>query len=162
MDLGETLQQVSDRYRDHLDEQHQLVLDVPDEPIYAEIDIDRLEQVITNLLSNAAKYSPAGGEVRLSLTGGEGGTLVHVIDSGIGLPRENLESIFQPFGRAPNATRRSLPGMGLGLYICRTLVERHSGRIWATSGGENDGTTLGFWLPRPQVVQARAHAHAQA
>src|SRR5262249_4575131 len=126
------------------------------------VDVDRLEQIITNLLSNATKYSPAGGEVRLSLTGGEGGALIEAADSGIGLPRDNLESIFQPFGRAPNATRRSLPGMGLGLYIWRTLVERQGGRIWATSGGENRGTTLGFWLPTPRTIRTREHAHAQA
>ena len=50
--------------------------------------------------------------------------------------------------------------MGLGLYICRTLVERHGGRIWATSGGEDHGTTFGFWLPRPESVPTMEHAHA--
>jgi signal transduction histidine kinase len=160
VDLATTLHQIADRYRDHLGDQHALVLDVPEEPTNAEVDVDRLEQIITNLLGNAAKYSPAGGELRMSLVGGEGGALVQVIDSGIGLPRENLETIFQPFGRAPNATRRSLPGMGLGLYICRTLVERLGGRIWATSGGENHGTTFGFWLPRSQSIPTLEQAHA--
>jgi signal transduction histidine kinase len=107
------------------------------------------------------KYSPAGGEIRLSLVGGDGGALVQVTDSGIGLPTESLEAIFQPFGRAANATRRSLPGMGLGLYICRTLIERHGGRIWATSGGEDRGTTFGFWLPRPEGIPSTEHVHAR-
>jgi signal transduction histidine kinase len=162
VDLGTTLRLVADRYRDHLDGEHQIVLNLPETPTYAEVDVDRVEQVITNLLSNAVKYSPAGGAVSLTLTGGEGGALVEVSDGGIGLPRENLETIFQPFGRAPNATRRSLPGMGLGLYICRTLVERQGGRIWATSGGENLGTTFGFWLPRPEKIPTLEPAHAQA
>ena len=145
-----------------MDDGYRLTVDLPSQPAYAEVDVERLEQVITNLLSNAVKYSPAGGEVRLSLEGGEGGALVQVSDSGIGLPPENLETIFQPFGRAPNATRRSLPGMGLGLYICRTLIERQGGRIWATSGGENHGTTFGFWLPRPQSIPTLEHVHAEA
>lgn len=162
VDLVTTVQHVAERYRDNLDDEYRLVIDLPDRPSYAEVDVDRLEQIITNLLSNAVKYSPAGGEVRLSLVGGDGGTLIQVSDAGIGLPRENLETIFQPFGRAPNATKRSLPGMGLGLYICRTLVERQGGRIWATSGGENTGTTFGFWLPKPQTIPTLEHVHAEA
>jgi signal transduction histidine kinase len=160
VDLVATLRGVTNRYRDHLDDQHVLTMELPDEPIFVEADVDRLEQVVTNLLSNAVKYSPSGGAVRVSLVGGDGGALVQVADSGIGLPVESLEAIFQPFGRAPNAARRSLPGMGLGLYICRTLIERHGGRIWATSGGEDTGTTFGFWLPRPEHVPTMEHAHA--
>jgi signal transduction histidine kinase len=160
VDLVATLREVTDRYRDHVGDQHSLAIELPDGPINVEVDVDRLEQVVTNLLSNAVKYSPSGGVVQLTLVGGDGGVLVQVTDSGIGLPTDSLEAIFQPFGRAPNATRRSLPGMGLGLYICRTLVERHGGRIWATSGGENAGTTFGFWLPRPERVPTMEHAHA--
>jgi signal transduction histidine kinase len=160
VDLAATLREVTDRYRDHLGEQHDLVIELPEEAVFAGVDVDRLEQVVTNLLSNAVKYSPTGGTVRLSLAGGEGGALVQVTDSGIGLPTDSLEAIFQPFGRAANATRRSLPGMGLGLYICRTLVERHGGRIWATSGGENRGTTFGFWLPRPERIPTMEQVHA--
>src|SRR5262245_59694942 len=159
VDLVATLREVPNRYRDHLGEQHTLTLDLPDQLVEASVDVDRLEQNVTNLLSNAVKYSPTGGEVRLSLVGGEGGALVQVTDSGIGLPPDSLEAIFQPFGRAANATRRSLPGMGLGLYICRTLVERHGGRIWATSGGENRGTTFGLWLPHAERIPTLEHAH---
>jgi signal transduction histidine kinase len=161
VDLVATLRDVTGRYRDHIGDDHRLTLDLPEGPVYAGADADRLEQVVANLLSNAIKYSPAGGEVRLSLVGGQGGALVQVTDSGIGLPTESAEAIFQPFGRAANATRRSLPGMGLGLYICRTLIERQGGRIWAMSGGENQGTTVGFWLPRPQSIPTPEHANAR-
>lgn len=160
VDLAATLREAADRYRDYLSDQHTLVLNLPAAAVYAAVDAGRMEQVVTNLLSNAVKYTPAGGEVILSLVGGDGGALVQVQDSGIGLPQDSLEAIFQPFGRAANATRRSLPGMGLGLYICRTLVERHGGRIWAVSGGENNGTCFGFWLPRPATIPAMEHAHA--
>ncbi len=74
--------------------------------------------------------------------------LVVVEDSGIGLPPGAEESIFQPFGRAPNAAERQIPGMGLGLHIARGIVERHGGRIWAESAGEETGATFHLWLPR--------------
>lgn len=162
VDLAGALRAAADRYRDHLGELHELAVDLPPEPVYTDVDVDRLEQIVTNLLSNAVKYSPGGGIVRLSLVGGDGGALVQVTDPGIGLPTESLEAIFQPFGRAPNATRRSLPGMGLGLYICRTLIERHGGRIWATSGGEDYGTTFGFWLPKAERAATVEQLHVGA
>jgi signal transduction histidine kinase len=160
VDLVTTLSEVTTRYQDHAGEQHTVIIELPDTPVEATVDVDRLEQVVTNLLSNAVKYSPTGGEVRLAMVAGDGGALVQVTDSGIGLPPDSLEAIFQPFGRAANATRRSLPGMGLGLYICRTLVERQGGRIWATSGGEDRGTTFGFWLPRPEKIPTMEQVHA--
>jgi signal transduction histidine kinase len=75
----------------------------------------------------------------------DGGAQIQVRDEGIGLPADALELIFEPFGRAENTS--SIPGMGLGLFICRNIVERHGGRIWAESAGEGQGTTMTFWLP---------------
>jgi signal transduction histidine kinase len=147
VDLAELLRGIVGRYRDQLDGRHRLVAAIPDGPVPADADPGRLDQVLTNLLNNAIKYSPDGGEVRILLAPRDGGTLIEVADQGIGLPADASEAIFQPFGRAPNAARRSLPGMGLGLYICRTIVERHGGRIWAASDGEDRGTTFGLWLP---------------
>lgn len=68
-------------------------------------------------------------------------------DGGIGLAPDTVEAIFEPFGRAPDAVRRHIPGMGLGLYICRNIVGRHGGRMWAESAGEGTGTTMWVWLP---------------
>jgi two-component system CheB/CheR fusion protein len=113
-----------------------------------EADPARLEQVIANLLSNALKYSPAGGTITVGLTADGGGVRVDVTDEGIGVPADAVETIFQPFGRGPNAAARQIQGLGLGLYICREIVRRHGGRIWAESGGENRGTTLHVWLPQ--------------
>ena len=111
-------------------------------------DAHRLDQVLTNLLDNAAKYSPQAEPIDVELTGDEGGILLSVRDRGIGLPAGAEGRIFEPFGRAANATERNIPGLGLGLYICRQIAERHGGRLWAESAGEDRGTTLRLWLPR--------------
>jgi PAS domain S-box-containing protein len=119
-------------------------------PIVA--DADRLEQVITNLLDNARKYSPQGESIDVELSSADsvqhgGGVQLAVCDQGIGLPAGSVERIFEPFGRAQNATERNIPGLGLGLYISRQIVERHGGRLWAESVGEGRGTTFRLWLP---------------
>jgi signal transduction histidine kinase len=75
-----------------------------------------------------------------------------VRDRGIGLPPGSAAVIFEPFGRAPNAAIRQIRGMGLGLYLCRQILERHSGRIWAESPGEGRGTTVAFWLPLSSYI----------
>jgi signal transduction histidine kinase len=76
-----------------------------------------------------------------------GGVQVSVRDEGIGLPPGTAETIFAPFGRAANAAASGAPGLGLGLYICRDIVVRHSGRLWAESAGEGRGATFHLWLP---------------
>ena len=75
------------------------------------------------------------------------GVLIAVRDAGIGLPEGAVELIFEPFGRAPNAATSRLPGMGLGLFICRSIAERHGGGIRAESAGEGQGPTVTCWLP---------------
>lgn len=128
-------------------ETHQLVLDLACEQCMAVLDPDRVEQIVTNLLDNAVKYSPDGGEVHVHLALDAEGALLQVRDRGIGLPPGTAEKIFEPFGRAPNAAEQNLPGLGLGLYICRRIAEQHGGRLWAESAGEGRGTTLALWLP---------------
>ena len=123
------------------------------EPCPLVADAHRLEQVLTNLLDNAAKYSPRGEPIDIELAGDEHGILLTVRDRGIGLPLGAEERIFEPFGRAANATERNIPGLGLGLYICRQIAERHGGRLWAESAGEDRGTSLRLWLPRQPPVE---------
>ncbi len=112
-----------------------------------EVDRDRIMQVVANLLDNAVKYSPEGGEVRVLLSRDGEGVTLRVRDGGIGLPPGEAGRIFQPFGRAANASESNIPGMGLGLYICRRIAEAHGGRMWADSGGVGRGTTVSLWLP---------------
>jgi PAS domain S-box-containing protein len=130
--------------------------------IPVEGDRHRLEQVLDNLLSNAIKYSPEGGtiHVRLTVDGSTDGlglaaprrALLTVADEGMGLPPGETERIFEPFGRASNAAAESIPGMGLGLYICRQIVEQHGGRLWAESPGEGQGTVFHLWLPPSDAI----------
>jgi len=135
--------------RDQTDDSSTFEVCVPVEPAVVSGDSDRLSQVLTNLLDNARKYSPFAAQVTVRLTeAADDGFEFAVQDRGIGLPAGNEDLIFEPFGRAPNATASQIPGMGLGLYICRTIVERHGGRIWAKSPGEGQGMTCFVWLPR--------------
>jgi two-component system, OmpR family, sensor kinase len=140
-----------ERHTERLEDGHVLDADFPDQPVWVDADVGRLEQVLENLLSNAVKYSPAGGAVEITLTPAPAGTTLAVQDTGIGLPDGTAERIFEPFGRAPNAAARNLPGLGLGLYICRNIVELHGGRIWAESAGDGHGATLRVWLPTTQA-----------
>jgi signal transduction histidine kinase len=126
---------------------HQLVPDLTCSPCPLVIDPDRVEQVLDNLLGNAIKYSPDGGEIHVALSAQDEGILLSVRDAGIGLPAGVSERIFEPFGRAANAVGRNIQGLGLGLYICRQVTEQHGGRLWAKSDGEGKGTTLRLWLP---------------
>jgi PAS domain S-box-containing protein len=126
---------------------HEFELDVPLGSTLIEADPLRVEQVLDNLLSNAVKYSRDGGPIQVRVVPDEGGVTLTVTDHGIGLPPGQEDRIFETFGRASNAASHQIPGLGLGLSICRQLVEAHGGRIWATSPGEHQGTTVSVWLP---------------
>jgi signal transduction histidine kinase len=148
VDLGELVAQIAEAHAVTLDDAHRIETLLPAARSTVEADPERLRQVVENLLDNAVKYSPSGGTVRIELVASADGAELRVVDQGIGLPPDALEAIFQPFGRAANAVERALPGMGLGLYICRDIVERHGGRLWVESPGEDRGTIAHVFLPR--------------
>ncbi|HZG52595.1 MAG TPA: HAMP domain-containing sensor histidine kinase, partial [Pyrinomonadaceae bacterium] len=114
---------------------------------YIDGDADRLRQVLWNLLSNAAKFTPEGGqvEVRLERAGGCARLVVH--DTGAGIPREFLPYVFDRFRQADDVLSRKNGGLGLGLAIVRHLVEAHSGTVHATSAGQGLGSTFTVELP---------------
>jgi signal transduction histidine kinase len=145
-DVRTLVSELVEASRVQLDDSHSLVLSMA-ASCQVRVDRLRLEQVLVNLVENAVKYSPRGGEIRLALSASEAGIQISVQDHGIGLPPEQVERIFEPFGRASNASARHIQGMGLGLHICRRIIEQHGGRIWAESSGEDQGTTLRVWLP---------------
>jgi signal transduction histidine kinase len=134
--------------QDDLAGRHAVRTELPERDCVVVADRTRLDQVIANLLDNALKYSPAGGSVMIALQADDDGATVRVADEGIGVPTDMLERVFEPFGRAANAADSEVPGMGLGLFICRNIVALHGGRIWAQSSGPGQGTTVSFWLPR--------------
>jgi signal transduction histidine kinase len=127
--------------------EHEVLTSIPKEPVRVRCDATRISQVLNNLLSNAIKYSPQGGQVRVELTAAPEGAWVAVRDSGVGIPAEERESIFEPFRRSAS-TRESIPGVGLGLSVARRIVEAHGGHIQVESE-LGAGSTFRFHLPCP-------------
>src|SRR5690348_8905085 len=111
-------------------------------------DADQLRRALFNLVQNADKYSPNGGEVLIvGETIHPSGVVVRVIDRGIGIEPGEEERIFERFHRSDNRLSRTTAGVGLGLYITRSIVEGHGGRIWAESAGQGRGSTFNILLP---------------
>ena len=129
VDLSQLARQVLDHFElvPERTDLHTLVLDAP-EPTPGLYDPNRLDQVMTNLISNAIKYSPAGGEVRMTIRRLEDGAEIIVSDQGVGIPLAEQAGLFRPFARS-ETVRRSVNGVGLGLYITAQIVGRHGGTI---------------------------------
>jgi signal transduction histidine kinase len=125
--------------------------------LVGDFDRARVEQLIENLVDNAVKYSPEGGDVvlRLSREGEE--ARMSVTDQGIGIPSEDLPRLFERFHRGGNVDDRRFAGMGLGLYICRGIVQEHGGRIWASSR-IGQGSTFHVALPLHAATPAASEA----
>lgn len=117
--------------------------------LFVEIDTDKLTQVLDNIISNALKYSPDGGEVRFGVTVSGDNIKVMISDDGMGIPKSNVNRIFDRFYRADRARSRALGGTGLGLAIAKEMITAHKGDIWAQSE-EGKGTTIFFTLPFEQ------------
>jgi len=125
--------------------QHRFVHDFPSEPLIATVDAQRIEQVLRNLLYNAVKYSPDGGTITVRGRGDSMQLLIGVSDEGIGIPSSELEKVFERFYRVDNEITRSTRGAGLGLAVCRSIIEAHGGRIWVESALDG-GSTFYFSL----------------
>src|SRR5690349_6423213 len=120
-------------------------------------DSDRLQQIVWNLLTNAIKFTPKGGDVQVRLERNDSHALITVNDSGQGIATEHLPHVFERFRQADSSNTRSNSGLGLGLSIVRQLVELHRGTVTAESSGENAGATFRVMLPlpsRPEVPNA--------
>lgn len=131
---------------------HSLSISALSEHIVAQIDQRRIEQVLSNLMNNAIKYSPEGGDIEVSVRENleARAAILSVRDHGIGIPAHQQVHIFGRFVRADNARVREIGGTGLGLYLCRELIERHRGRIWFESV-EGQGSTFFVSLPLAEI-----------
>ena len=161
VDLTHVLRQASDGSRGVLQTAgHRLVVDLPDQALFVDADPGRLIQIVENLLTNAAKYTPSGGTVSLSLRCDEQTATIAVRDSGIGIAEADLPSIFGIFTQLPPGASRSQGGLGIGLSLVRALAERHGGRVGVTSEGANKGSEFTVWLPMSPVQTATADTPA--
>lgn len=116
----------------------------------------KLKQIVVNLLSNAAKFTPSGGKIRLEAAKDGGNLVVRVSDTGIGIDPRNCERVFEPFEQLDSSLGRSQQGTGLGLALTRELVTIHGGRIWVESEGEGKGCTFSFTIPLVQLERQKA------
>jgi PAS domain S-box-containing protein len=126
---------------------HELIIEPGAEQIWVEGDFDRLTQIFSNLLTNAAKYTERGGRIRLRVAREEGYVVVSVCDNGIGIPPADLAHVFELFSQVRSHQGRSEGGLGIGLAIVRKLVEMHQGTVSVCSDGSGKGSTFTVRLP---------------
>lgn len=119
---------------------------------YVQVDPDRIREVITNIFDNACKYTEEG-KVTLGLTGNDGVVQVYVRDTGQGIPAEDIPHLFQKFYRVDNSATRTIGGTGLGLFICRKIVELYQGRLWVESDLGKGST---FYINVPRLTSQKA------
>ena len=133
-------------------EQHTISMDIQVEDSSVTADKVRISQVIGNILDNAVKYSPNGGQVSVQLEEEKNGDfLVNIIDQGIGVSPQQFDHIFERFYRVHNMASQQYSGIGLGLYVAKAIIDRHGGHIWLTSN-PGGGTTFHFTVPvRPRT-----------
>ncbi len=160
VDLLSTLQDALERVQNAIDaKEHQLVLNVSNDPIYTRGEPTFFRQAMINLLSNAAKYTPVSGQITVRLESHGQKVFFDVKDNGYGISEERQEKLFQRFYRAYEPTTTHIEGTGLGLSLVKTIVERAEGEVWFESEVDK-GSTFGFWLPladdvKPEQIEVK-------
>jgi signal transduction histidine kinase/ActR/RegA family two-component response regulator len=143
------------------DRQHQLILDLPRDTVCVLADPTRAEQIVMNLLTNAAKYTKSGGRLTVRATADADDAVIEVIDTGIGLPQEMLNRVFDLFAQADRTLDRSEGGLGIGLTVARKLAEMHGGHLTADSEGLGKGSVFTLRLPiSRQAPERNGHTPA--
>jgi signal transduction histidine kinase len=143
---------------------HSLTIEMPAEPVWLEADLTRLAQVVGNLLNNAAKYTPEGGRIGLSLRADGEEAVIAVSDNGLGIPAEMQSKVFQLFAQVDTHTDRARGGLGIGLALVKQLVAMHDGSVSAESEGPGKGSVFTVRIPlaaadveaRPEIEEAPA------
>ena len=149
LDVSALMQTVNKRLQRPFDEKRiTLTLDLPAHPVQILADEDRIIQVLTNLTANAMQYTPSSGSVTLKARAEDDMVHFSVQDTGVGIPAEHLEHIFDRFYRVDKSrSRQAGGGSGIGLTIAKHFVETHGGRIWVESAGEGKGSVFHFTVP---------------
>ncbi|MGE3771285.1 MAG: PAS domain-containing protein [Gammaproteobacteria bacterium] len=166
--LGDVLLQAVETMRPQIDARgHRLSFQLPERPLHVDGDFTRLTQVISNLLSNAAKYTDAGGHIEVALevraSGDDEHAVIRVRDNGRGIDSHTLNHVFELFFQADNSLDRAEGGLGIGLSLVKRLVEKHGGRVTVHSAGRGHGSEFVVRLPLlKDPVQPAAPAHARA
>ncbi len=146
LDIDQLVIKVVEKFRTQANHQR-LTAAVPSDLPLVHADEARITQVLSNLISNAIKYSPEGAEVRITGKATPAEVIISVSDNGPGIPPEDQPQLFTRFYRVDNAMTRKTQGAGLGLYLSKAIIEAHGGRIWVESDGRS-GSTFSFSLPR--------------
>jgi signal transduction histidine kinase len=167
-ELAPVIEHALETARPFLEQRKQTVSIDIREPVVAKVDATRVSQIVGNLLHNASKYTPAGGQIRVELArdSGSGTAIIRVIDTGAGIPVDQLERVFDMFARIERSLRHVSGGLGIGLALARRLAEMHGGTLTASSAGEGQGATFALTLPAEPAAahpaEAPASAHAPA
>lgn len=146
--IGELINSAIEASRPLMEEaKHRLLVEIPPKDLCLDADPCRLTQVLSNLLNNAAQYTPTGGTISVFTQVAGNNLLISVSDTGVGIPAHMLAHIFEPFAQIKHPTKNGYEGLGIGLTLVKTLMELHGGSITAESKGENQGSTFTLQLP---------------
>jgi len=157
--LAALVDTVVETARPHVEaKRHRLRIELPETPVALDIDPLRMAQVLGNLLTNAAKYTDAGGEIQLRVEQQPSALVIRVQDNGIGLAPDQLTQVFDMFAQIPGAMEKSQGGLGIGLALARGLVELHGGILTAHSDGPGRGSTFTVSLPASCIGAETARA----
>lgn len=151
IDLAELVRDVSAHYDLSDKPRHTIQVNI-DSTAPVQADQERIRQVIVNMLSNAIKYSPDGGTIQLELCQQGREVICAIRDQGIGILPGELPALFERFQRSESANYLRIQGTGLGLALCKEIIQLHNGRVWAESAGTGQGATFGFALPLKQEL----------
>jgi signal transduction histidine kinase len=166
LDLRDVAREAVESMRPLVDAAHRLTLDDGPAPVPVQGDRNRLVTIVTNLIDNGLKYSPAGGEVRVTVSRDDVAARISVADKGLGIDAVDLPRLFTRFGRLVNEDNSHIPGTGLGLYLARELTRMHGGDITAESkrrAGSKFTITLPIRLPAgKRAAEARGGARGAA
>lgn len=145
-----------------LAQRHEVNLNLPEDAVFVEGDETRLEQIVSNVLQNAVRYTPPGGSISVNLDADGQQATLRVTDNGIGMPPELLRNAFELFAQGERGLSRKEGGLGIGLTLARTLTELHNGAIEAKSAGPGQGTTVLIRLPVLEDARSEVSAPAPA